>query len=65
MRQVQEGTPSGNSSQLDAWFAALANAPAPKGLSPMERAQDAWQQAVDAEVVVEVDEEARKARLAQ
>ena len=64
-RQVQEGTPAGISAINEAWFAAIGNKPPPKGSSPMERAQDAWQQAVDAEAVVDVDEAAAAERLAQ
>ena len=64
-RQVQEGTPSGNSSQLDAWHAAISNQPPPAGSSPMERAQDAWQRAVNASAAAVVDEEAERARAAR
>jgi len=64
-RQVQEGTPAGNSSQLDAWRAAISNQPPPAGSSPMERAQDAWLEAVAATTAVEVDEAAAAERQAQ
>jgi len=63
--QHQAGTPAGVSAINEAWFAAIGNMPPPKGSSPMERAQDAWQQAVDAEAVVDVDEAAAAERLAQ
>ena len=61
-RQVQEGTPSGNSSQLDAWFAAISNQPPPPGSQPMQRAADQWVEAVAATTAVAVDEEALRAR---
>jgi len=64
-RQVQLGTPSGCSSQLDAWRAAISNKPPPPGSQPMQRAADQWLEAVAISTAVEVDEEAQKARLAQ
>ena len=61
-RQVQEGTPSGNSSQLDAWRAAISNKPPPAGSSPMERAADQWLEAMASSTAVAADEEALRAR---
>ena len=63
-RQPQEGTPSGNSSQLDAWHAAISNQPPPAGSQPTQRAANEWLNAMNASAAAVVDEEAERARAA-